>query len=203
MTDPAKGAQRATYEDLVAVAPHLVAEILDGELIVSPRPAPPHAIASSVIGIHVGGAFQLGRGGTEGGGPGGWWILDEPELHFGPPLEVVVPDIAGWRRVRMPLPPDTAAFELAPDWVCEVVSPATAGTDRVRKMSVYAREGVAHLWLVDPLARTLEVYRLEGERWVVASTHAGNEALRAEPFDAVALDMSAWWIPQKAPPEGA
>ena len=202
MTAPAKKTRPATYADLEAAPDHLVAELIGGELILSPRPAPPHVVATSVIATHTIAAFQIGGRGPGGAGPGGWWIMFEPELHFGPPLEVVVPDIAGWRRERMPRPPDTAAFELAPDWICEVLSPSTAGTDRVRKMATYAREGVAHLWLVDPLAHTLEVYRLEGDRWIVASTHAGDVAARAEPFDAVPMDMSQWWLPEEPIAEG-
>jgi Uma2 family endonuclease len=181
--------RRATYEDLCRVPDNMVAEILDGELFASPRPAAPHALASSMLGAALIQQFSgdAGRGGV----PGGWWILDEPELHLDE--DVLVPDLAGWRRERMPAVPDVAAFELAPDWACEVVSPSTGAIDRGRKMRIYAREGVAHLWLVDPLARTLEVYRLEEERWVVAGRHAGAEPVRAEPFEAVALEARRWW----------
>jgi Uma2 family endonuclease len=181
--------RRATYADLLEVPEHLVAEIIDGELITSPRPAPPHALAASALGSAIFDRFSGPPGGPEA--PGGWWILYEPELHFGD--DVLVPDLAGWRRERMPTFPDVAAFELAPDWVCEVISPSTARTDRGRKLRVYAREGVAHLWLVDPLARVIEVYRLEGGRWVVVATHAGSEPLVATPFEAVALDVRRWW----------
>ncbi len=87
----------------------------------------------------------------------------------------------------------SAYFDLAPDWLCEVVSPTTGRLDRVRKMPVYAREGVRHLWLVDPITRTLEVYRLDGRRWVVASTHGGAEVVRAEPFAELEIDINRWW----------
>ena len=167
----------------------MVAEIIDGELIATPRPAAPHALAASMIGFALIGPFG-GPPGTSGA-PGGWWILDEPELHLGG--DVVVPDLAGWRRERMPTIPDVAAFELAPDWACEVVSPSTGAIDRGRKMRVYLRERVGHLWLVDPIVRTIEVFRLEDGCWVVASTQAGPGPVRAEPFDAVALDVSRWW----------
>ena len=187
-----KERRKATYEDLMNVPDHLVAEIIDGELIASPRPASPHALASSALGASLMGPFHFGTG----GGPGGWWILDEPELHLG--KDVVVPDLAGWRRERMRVLPRVAAFEMAPDWVCEVVSPGTARMDRVSKMAIYAREKVGHLWLVDPLVQTLEVYRLEAEHWVVSSTHAGAEGVRAEPFEAVELEMSRWWLPPAA-----
>ena len=181
--------RRATYEDLLQVPDILVAEIVDGELITSPRPASPHAYATSAL-IQDLGPFGRPPGGP--GGPGGWWILFEPELHLG--VDILVPDLAGWRRESMPALRNVAYFEQAPDWVCEVVSPTTARIDRVRKMPIYAREQVGHLWLVDPIMRTLEVYRLEGQRWVVASTHGGAESVRAEPFAALELDMSRWWL---------
>jgi Uma2 family endonuclease len=147
----AKGKGPATYADLEALPEHVVGEILDGALIVSPRPASPHALAASRLGFELGGPFDRGKG-----GPGGWVILDEPELHLGP--QVIVPDLAGWRRERMPRVPDVPFFELAPDWVCEVPSPSTAGIDRSRKMRHCGRARVQHVWLVDPLATTLEVF---------------------------------------------
>jgi len=168
----------------------MVGEIIDGELYASPRPASPHALAASGIGSDLFGRFNRPTNGPDA--PGGWWILDEPELHLG--SEVMVPDLAGWRRECMPRIPDVAYFELVPDWVCEVVSPRTGILDRRRKMPIYAREGVSHLWIVDPILKTLEVYRLESGRWVVASTHGGDDLVRAEPFDAVELDIVRWWL---------
>lgn len=184
MSDPAR--RRATYEDLLHVPDHQVAEIVDGELIVSPRPSGPHARATSVIGMEIGGPFDRGRG-----GPGGWWIVDEPELHLGE--DVVVPDVAGWRRERMPVYPDAPFVTLAPDWVCEVLSTRTRRLDRIRKMPVYAREGVPWIWIVDPDAETLEVFRLQTGSWVLASSHVGDEEVRAEPFAAVPLALGALW----------
>ena len=181
--------RKATYQDVVEAPEHLVAEILDGELFTSPRPAAPHALAASMIGYTVIGPFGGPAGGADA--PGGWWIVHEPELHLAD--DVLVPDIAGWRRERMPVFPDVAAFEMVPDWACEVISPSTGVIDRGRKMRIYARERLDHLWIVDPILRTLDVFRLEGERWVVASTHGGDEAVRAEPFDAVPLDIARWW----------
>ncbi len=185
--DPAR--RRATYEDVLNAPEHLVAEIVDGELYTSPRPASPHARAAWGIGQDVGPFDRLPGAPGE---PGGWWILFEPELHLGP--EVMVPDLAGWRRDRMPAIPNVPFFELSPDWVCEVVSPTTGRLDRVRKMPAYARQQVAHLWLVDPLQRTLEVYRLDGVRWVVVATHGGTDVIRADPFEAIELDLSHWWL---------
>ena len=176
----------ATYDDLLAVPSHLVAEILDGELHTSPRPAPRHADAATGLGGALRGPFDRGRG-----GPGGWRILGEPELHLG--RDVVVPDIAGWRRARLPQLPDQAYVEVAPDWICEVLSPSTAAIDRVKKLTIYAREGVGHAWLVDPIDQTLEVLALEGSRWVLVATYAGADVVRAEPFDAIDLDLTLLW----------
>jgi len=176
----------ATYEDLTKVPDIMVAEIVGGELHASPRPAPKHARAGSSLGVLVGGPYDLGRG-----GPGGWCILYEPELHFG--RDVLVPDWAGWRRTSMPRLPETTYFPLAPDWVCEILSPSTASLDRAKKLAIYAREQVPHAWLIDPLARTLEVLRLEAGRWTILATHAGSDVVRAEPFAEIELELWALW----------
>ena len=183
--------RRATYDDLMKVPEWKVAEIIDGELIVSPRPATPHAYAASRVGIDVGGTFDGPPGGSAF--PGGWWLLFEPELHFGD--DVLVPELAGWRRDRLPVMPSAAFLTQAPDWVCEVISPSTGRVDRSRKMRIYAREGVSHLWFIDPTPRTLEVYRLESERWVVAANHGDDEVVRAEPFEAIEVALGRWWLP--------
>ncbi len=176
----------ATYDDLVKLPDNLVAEILDGELHASPRPALRHSRAEVSLDRAIGRPYDEGIG-----GPGGWWILAEPELHLGP--DVLVPDLTGWRRSRMATLPDAAYASLPPDWVCEILSPSTAQIDRARKLRIYAREGVAHAWLVDPLARMLEVLRLEGGRWVLLGTHAGNEVVRAEPFAEIDLELRLLW----------
>jgi Uma2 family endonuclease len=181
--------RKATYDDLLKVPEPLVAEIIDGELLTSPRPASPHALATSGIGSILFDAFNRPPG--DRGAPGGWWILYEPELHFGD--DVLVPDLAGWRRERMPVFPDTAAFTDAPDWVCEVISKSTARIDRGQKMRIYGRERVAHLWIVDPIVRTLEIYRLIDDHWMVAATYGGSDPVRAEPFDAIEIDVARWW----------
>jgi len=186
--------RRATYEDLMQVPDHKVAEIVDGELFVSPRPASPHAFAASALGQDLG---PYSRQPEAPGFPGGWWILFEPELHFA--ADVLVPDLAGWRHARMPRVPNVPAFTLAPDWVCEVISPSTGRLDRSRKMGVYARERVGHLWIVDPLARTVEIYRLDAARWLVAGAYGGSETMRAEPFDTLAIDLGRWWIVDDVP----
>jgi len=184
MTLPAR--RPATYDDIVALPEHVVGEIVDGELHVSPRPAVPHAMGASALGAVLVGKMQFGDG-----GPGGWWILDEPELHLGE--QVVVPDIGGWRRERLPSPPRDAFLTIAPDWVCEVLSPSTSRFDRTKKLPVYARVGVHHLWLLDPLIETLETYRLESGHWVLLATYSGDEVVRAEPFDMVDVDLKRLW----------
>jgi Uma2 family endonuclease len=179
--------REATYDDLVKLPDLCVAEIVDGELHASPRPALRHARAGSSLGVRIGGPYDQGIG-----GPGGWWILYEPELHFGP--EVLVPDFAGWRRTRMPRVPDAAYASVAPDWVCEILSPSTASLDRGKKLAIYARWGVPHAWLLDPIAHTLEVLRLETSAWTVVGVHTGNAVVHAEPFADTALELAALWV---------
>jgi Uma2 family endonuclease len=180
-----RGLKRATYEDVLNAPENKVAEILDGELFLSPRPAPRHSVAcSSLNGALV--PF------VDGQNPGGWWILFEPELHFGE--DVVVPDLAGWRRERLPTIPDTAFFSLAPDWVCEVLSPSTERIDRGRKLRIYAAAGVAHMWLVNPVERTLEVLRLRDVAWTIVAVCSGSDPVRVEPFDAIELALGRLWV---------
>lgn len=185
MADPAK--RRATYQDVIDAPPHRVAEVIDGQLRLHPRPAKPHAAAATALGEELGPPFKRGRG-----GPGGWIILDEPELHLG--ADILVPDLAGWRRERMPaITTDEPYFTLAPDWVCEVLSPGTQAIDRAHKLPIYAREGIGHVWLVDPLQRTLEVLRRQNREWLIVGVYEGAAAVRAEPFDAIELDLGILW----------
>jgi Uma2 family endonuclease len=184
MGDPAR--TRTVYERFAEVPRHLVAEVVRGVLVTQPRPAARHARAASRLGSLLG-PFDLGGADR----PGGSIILIEPELHLGP--DILVPDLAGWRRSRMPELPDVAAFELAPDWVCEVVSPSTAALDRADKLPIYAKAGVGHAWLVDPLAQTLEVYKQEAGRWLLLDTLKADARVRAEPFEAVEFDLGALW----------
>ncbi|HXY40051.1 MAG TPA: Uma2 family endonuclease [Vicinamibacteria bacterium] len=178
--------KRATYEDVLSAPENKTAEILGGELFLSPRPAPPHVAAHSALQALLHTPFDQGRG-----GPGGWRILVEPELHLGD--DVLVPDVAGWRRERMPALPATAWFELSPDWLCEVLSPSTESVDRGRKLPIYAAAGVAHVWLVNPIARTLEVMQLrEGERMLV-TVFTGDQEVRPQPFETVPLSLAALW----------
>ncbi|MCY3840304.1 MAG: Uma2 family endonuclease [Gammaproteobacteria bacterium] len=192
---------RATYKDVLEAPEHRVAEIVDGVLHTHPRPAMPHALASSRLGGELGGPFDRGRG-----GPGGWWIVFEPELHLGE--DILVPDLGGWCRERMPDYPDTAYVTLAPDWACEVLSPSTRKLDLHVKRRVYAREGVRYLWFVDPLARTLEVFELredqasagEGEglapgirQWVLIGSAVDDDPINIRPFDAITFNLDGLW----------
>ena len=183
--------KRATYEDVLNAPENKVAEILDGELVLSPRPAPRHSVAHSGLGMMLGTPFHQGQG-----GPGGWWILDEPELHFGE--HVLVPDLAGWRRERLPAIPEEAFFTLAPDWVCEVLSPSTQKIDRSRKLRIYAEAGVAHAWLVDPIERTLEVLRLKDGAWSIVGVCVDSDVVRIHPFEAIQIELGRLW--PDAPP---
>ena len=183
----------AAYADLLALPEHVVGQIVDGDLVVSPRPAPPHAVAASYLGIEIGGSFGRGRG-----GPGDWLILDDPELHLDD--QILVPDLAGWLRERMPRLSETAWFELRPDWLCEVLSPSTAILDRTRKQDIYRQHGVPWLWFVDPLSRTIEVLKLSGQDWVVAGTFGGEGEMHVPPFEAVAIDVGALWNSPAATP---
>ena len=176
----------AVYEDLLALPPQRVGEIVAGRLVTHPRPAPRHALAYSRLGSELGGPFDRGHG-----GPGGWWILDEPEIHVG--ADIVVPDLAGWRRERMPALPAKAWFDLAPDWLAEILSPATARFDRTEKLPLYARWGVGHVWMIDPDLRTLEAYENQAGRWVLLATLKDDDPLWLAPFDAVGLELSALW----------
>lgn len=183
--------RRPTYADIEALPPGLNGEILGGQLYASPRPAPPHVRAASRLGAMLINPFDFGVG-----GPGGWWIDDEPELSLAadPDFDPVIPDLAGWRVETLPDHDGTSAqFHTVPDWVCELLSPSTARRDRVLKVPYYARAGVGHLWLVDPVAETLEVLRLDGPGWRLVLSAGGDSTVRAEPFDAIELPLARLW----------
>ena len=191
MSEPARDLSKNPAEveaAFLAAPPECVAEILDGELFVQPRPRYRHARATSRLGGDLAGFDREGSG-----GPGGWIILFEPELHLGPRPDKLVPDLAGWRRERMPQLPDVGATNLAPDWVCEVISEGTEVIDRTKKRRIYAREGVRHLWFVSPERMMLEIFRLEAGRWVLVDTFEGDAPVRAEPFDAIELPLGRLW----------
>ncbi|MBI5490158.1 MAG: Uma2 family endonuclease [Deltaproteobacteria bacterium] len=180
--------KRATYQDVLDAPPNMVAEVVGGVLHLHPRPAFPHAFASSALSVELGPPFMRGRG-----GPGGWVILFEPELHLGPEPDILVPDLAGWREERMPTVPRAAYVTLPPDWLCEVLSESTEDIDRAEKLPIYAREHVGHVWLLDPLLRTLEVLRLDGATYRLVAVWRGATTVRAEPFDAIEIDLGVLW----------
>jgi Uma2 family endonuclease len=182
--------EHATYEDLLRVPENMVAELIEGELFASPRPKGSHNNASAVLGALIVSAFQLGNG-----GPGGWWIHHEPELHLRE--NVLVPDLAGWRRERMPEFPESHVYTVIPDWVCEVLSHSTARLDRAKKLPIYSHNGVQYAWIVDVEDQYLEVRRLENGAWSEVAVLTG-ENLRAEPFDAIEIDMTPVWGPPPA-----
>lgn len=201
MAQAAPDRRKVLYEQYRNVPEHRCAEIIEGTLYVSPRPSPAHVNAASVLGGELSGPFQRGRG-----GPGGWWILFEPELWL-VELEPISPDLAGWRVERMPALPDTAYFSVVPDWVCEVLSKSNESVDRTKKLPLYAERGVQHVWLVDPLAKTLEVYTLGDEgRWREVQTYQGDVRVRAAPFEAIELELFALWSAprslRRTPPKG-
>jgi hypothetical protein len=183
VTSPGK---RATYDDLLAVPEHLVAEILFGQLVTHPRPAPRHAVAASALGHALGPPFQSGNG-----GPGGWLLLDEPELHLNG--HVAVPDLAGWRRERLPMLPETAWIETPPDWVCEVLSPSTERYDRGDKRTIYAEAGVGYLWHVDPVLRMLEVFELKDGKWLLNGVCHDDAEVTAPPFAEPSFRLGLLW----------
>ncbi|MFZ4403859.1 MAG: Uma2 family endonuclease [Pseudobdellovibrionaceae bacterium] len=178
--------EKTAYEKWMELPNNVVGEIIMGDLHVSPRPTPKHGNAASSLLGEIMGPFHKGKG-----GPGGWLIMIEPEIHL--ESNITVPDIAGWRRERMPQVPEEAFFSLAPDWICEVLSPSTAGLDRAKKMPLYAHQGVKHFWLVDPITKTLEVYKNDHALWTLVHTYMNNEKVCAVPFDAIEFDLSTLW----------
>ena len=178
--------QAANYEDLCALPENRVGEIIAGTLYSQPRPAPRHALAALRLGATV-----LERFDPKGKSDIGWWILGEPECHLKD--DIVVPDVAGWRRERMSALPDTAFFALAPDWVCEVLSPSTAAHDRVLKQSVYAGNGVPYMWFVDPLLRMLEAYELNDHQWTLIAALENDDEVAVAPFAEKPFNLSDLW----------
>jgi Uma2 family endonuclease len=183
MASPAR--KGASYEDVLRAPENMIAEIIDGQLHLQPRPARRHARAASRLGGELDGPFDRGRG-----GPGGWVILDDPELHLGTEPQIFVPDLAAWRIARATFDGEGAFIDVVPDWIAEVLSPATAAFDRSRKADLYAEFGVSHLWLVDVAARHIEAFSLANGKWLRLGAYAGSEA-RIEPFEAVPLEVPA------------
>jgi len=187
MAEPAK--KRATYDDLYTIPENMIGEIIDGELFVSPRPAPRHSRVSSRVGVILGASYDFGNG-----GPGGWVILDEVEIKLAEECNPIVPDLSGWRIERFPQTIDTNWISVPPDWVCEVLSPGTIRLDRIKKMAKYLKFEVPYVWLIDPISKTLEVFRLESGRWVVAGLYSEDDKVRAQPFQEVEIDLASLWM---------
>jgi Uma2 family endonuclease len=179
--------RRTVYQELERVPSHLVAEIIGGSLVTHPRPAPRHSAASFALAIKLGGPFQ-----DDPNGPGGWVFLDEPELHLGD--DVVVPDLAGWRRQKVSTPPQAAWLDIVPDWVCEILSGSTETRDRTVKMGIYAAAGIGHMWLIDPRLQILEAFALRGDGlWVRIGAWNSDDEVRAAPFDAISFSLAGLW----------
>ncbi|MFO1141921.1 MAG: Uma2 family endonuclease [Amaricoccus sp.] len=176
----------ATYQDVLDAPEGMVAELIHGSLHLHPRPESPHARASSMLGVRIGGPFDGGLG-----GPGGWWVIDGPELHLD--QDVLVLDLAGWRRERVPKYPSAPCFDLAPDWACEILSPSTRAIDLTDKRALYAAAGIPFLWPIDPVARTLEAFVLREGAWTLVAALKEDEAASVAPFDAVSFPLSVLW----------
>jgi Uma2 family endonuclease len=185
MGAPAK--REATYADLFDIPDHMIGEIINGELHSMPRPSPKHAMVVSSLGGEIVNPFSKGRG-----GPGGWIILFEPELLMG--KNILVPDLAGWKKERLPNLPETNWIGVSPDWVCEVLSPSTVQIDKTKKMPIYANHNVRHVWLIDPIAKTLDVFkRLHGGGWELMGSFAENDSVMAEPFHEIEINLAGLW----------
>lgn len=180
--------KRSLYQQLVALPEGLTGEIINGQLRTQPRPSWPHALACSRLGADIEAPFGRGRG-----GPGGWWIIFEPEVHFVLDTEITVPDIAGWRKNHMPSPPQGHKVQTVPDWVCEIFSPSTKSTDREEKMPLYARHGVQFAWLVDPKTHTLEAYELIDTQWSILGIFRDDDTVSVAPFNAIVIYLSDLW----------
>ncbi|MEW6267545.1 MAG: Uma2 family endonuclease [Thermodesulfobacteriota bacterium] len=186
MSRPAQ--RKAVYDDLYTLPENMTGEIIEGELHAFPRPHSRHSSIEFALGLELGALYRFGRG----GGPGGWIFLREPEVMLGENL--LVPDVAGWRQERLPSPPKENWISVAPDWVCEIQSPSTFRIDRVRKMPIYAAHGVPYLWLIDPVAKLLETFKLKDGAWMVLGNYAENDKVRVEPFQEVEIDLAnLWW----------
>lgn len=190
----ARTRELATYQDLLNAPDNLIAELVDGELFLSPRPMPPHARFASALGMDIGSAYDRGRG-----GPGGWWIIFEPEVHFALNERAVVPDLGGWRRERMPVLPSDHRVTVAPDWICEVLSPSTYRWDRETKLPLYAQYRVPWVWYVEPIKRYVEIMEYVERDYDLVAKYEGNAKFRAEPFTEIEIDLGSIWASPPAP----
>ena len=186
MSDPAK--KKATYEDLFNIPENMRGEIINGELIVTPRPSRKHGYVAATLIEEVGPPYHRGRG-----GPGGWIFIVEPEIILGE--HIIIPDVAGWKAERFPKEEEQNPISAVPDWVCEIISsPKGELYDRGEKMSIYAEYGVHHAWLINPAIRSLEAYRLESGRWSRLGVFGERKKVRVEPFQEIEFDLGDFWL---------
>ncbi len=186
MSEPAK--KNRTYEDLHAIPENMLGEIINGKLVVTPRPGRKHGYVATTLIEQVGPAYHGGRG-----GPGGWIFIVEPEIILG--KHIMVPDVAGWKSGRFPREEETNPISAVPDWVCEILSsPKGELCDRSEKMPIYARYGIPHAWLINPTIQSLEAYRLEHGRWSTLGVFGERQRAPIEPFAEIELDLGEFWL---------
>lgn len=188
--------KKATYDDLYSIPDNMTGEIIDGELTVTPRPSRKHVFTTSVLDKKIGPRYQFG----EGGGPGGWIILIEPEIGLGE--DIIVPDLAAWKKERFPISEESNWISAAPNWICEILSPSTFRNDKVKKMPLYARHAVGYIWLIDPIAMTMDAFRLESGRWSLLGSYAEDDKVRVEPFQEIEINLFDLWIGSLKPTAG-
>ena len=187
---PERPRRLATWDDLVRTPDDgRVYEVFDGEIEASPRPSPEHGRTQAVLSGKIGGPYD-----HDIGGPGGWWILIEPDVML-ERHQIVVPDVVGWKRVRLPDLTAERPIATVPDWICEVISPSDRGRDRVRKADLYLRVGVPYYWIIDPGDRTLEAFEANAGRWVRLGAWTDGDTPRIAPFDAIEFDVAGLFLP--------
>lgn len=185
-------AKPATYDDLLALPEDVRAEVVDGQIVTAPSPLPEHSRAAGGLVRRIGGPFDEDHG---RGGPGGWWILSEVDVQLGV-HDIVRPDVVGWRRERLAEPWGVRPITVAPDWVCEILSPSNEAHERVTKAALYQRSGVPFYWLLNPLVRTLEAFKLVDEQWVRFGAYDDSDRARIAPFEEVELEVGVLFPPR-------
>lgn len=171
----------------------LVGEVIDGVLYTMARPSPAHSSVETAL------TSQLRFGGGGGGPAVGWYIAAEVEVRF-PNDETCVPDVSGWRSSKISGHRNDNPIRVTPDWACEILSDSTRKKDLGPKRDMYARQGVTHLWIVEPEAHVLEVYSLgAARRWELVGTWVEDSVVSAAPFEALKLQLSSWWLKEADP----
>ena len=186
MTTPVQKPGGKTIADWLAQPEDARLELIDGEFFEKAAPTMDHARAQISIGAFIWGSFDRKPGGPSG--PGGWWIGSEVDIALDG--RGYRPDLAGWRRERMPVLRKERPVTVRPDWICEIVSESNRTTDTVKKLRRYHQSGVPHYWILDQLERTLTVHRNGPDGYLIALRAEAHERVRAEPFDAIELQVS-------------